>query len=80
MLIYIYVFFFFLQVFMSEAQINWFKKLMEASTFNEKDRIYLGLVKFRSLYFSPNFKGRIFFDFFFDKYSKKYNSKLQIYY
>lgn len=47
---------------MSEAQINWFKKIMEtASNKNNYKSIKLGLVKFRSLFFSPNQEGILFY-------------------
>lgn len=43
---------------MSEAQINWFKEVMD--TIHDNKNIILKLVNFRSLYISPNYDGRVF--------------------
>lgn len=53
---------------MSGDQINWFKELMETTKprkTNDNEKIKLGLMKFRSLSFSPNYEGRVFKFYFF---------------
>lgn len=57
------IYIFYLQVFMFDDQINWFKNILERTY--DKKQINFGLMKLSLLYSFPNYEGRVFLVFFF---------------